>query len=666
MPLPLPVLDDRRWADLVEEGRSLIPLYAPDWTDHNVHDPGITLVELLAWIAEMELYRIDRVPPAHVRKLLALVGSPPRPPRSARSVVALRSAVPRLVPAGTRVEAEDLAGRWTPFRTLAPVTVLPLELRALQTGGPDGFQDLTDRWRRGEEVPLLGEEPAPGAALYLGFDRPLPAGTPVTLWLGLAGGRSGWEERERLIDEARSAAEPCPRPGPVTPCRCGEGEGQGEEGNEDPEAPGQAPPVPPPHPSARTAWEIQVAPGVWRRLDAGAGEVGDETRSLTLDGRVVVAAPAGTAAARVGPVKESLHYLRCRLAGGSFDAPPTLAYVLVHGAAVEQAEAVEEPVGQGNGEPSQRLSLGQPAVQGGTIELQVAENGGSVAWEPRPDFDLSGRAGSHFVLDPQAGVLTFGDGEAGRRLPAGVTVSAAYSSTRGAEGNLPAGRPWRMPGAHVAVEGPMSAAGGAAAETLAEATARSVESLERTERAVTLADYERLALDTPGVRLARAEARANVDPALPCLAATGVVTVIVVPFLPRRRPAPSEGTRRAVARHLGRRRIVGTRIAVAGPRYTEVAVRAAVRPLPGADPAALRERILEALHRLFDPLRWPLGRDVYRSEVLQALDEVPGLDHVLSLELLAEGGEPSCGNVCIRPLGLVAAGRHEIEVEGKP
>jgi hypothetical protein len=44
MPIPLPNLDDRRWADLVEEGRALIPLYASeDWTDHNVHDPGINV-----------------------------------------------------------------------------------------------------------------------------------------------------------------------------------------------------------------------------------------------------------------------------------------------------------------------------------------------------------------------------------------------------------------------------------------------------------------------------------------------------------------------------------------------------------------------------------------------------------------------------------------------
>src|SRR6476619_782724 len=123
MPLPLPNLDDRRWVDLVDEARSLIPLYAPGWTDHNVHDPGITLVELLAWVAEMDLYRLNRVPPSHLRKFLALAGIAPLPPQGARTLLAVRPAagMPRVdLPADLEVEAQDLTGRWIVFRTLEP------------------------------------------------------------------------------------------------------------------------------------------------------------------------------------------------------------------------------------------------------------------------------------------------------------------------------------------------------------------------------------------------------------------------------------------------------------------------------------------------------------------------------------------------------------------
>jgi hypothetical protein len=61
MPVPIPNLDDRTFDDLVREGISLIPAYAPEWTNHNPSDPGITLVELLAYFTEMLIFRLARV-----------------------------------------------------------------------------------------------------------------------------------------------------------------------------------------------------------------------------------------------------------------------------------------------------------------------------------------------------------------------------------------------------------------------------------------------------------------------------------------------------------------------------------------------------------------------------------------------------------------------------
>src|SRR6186997_147750 len=90
MAILLPNLDDRRWSDLVEQGRALIPLYAPEWTDHNASDPGITLMELLAAVAEMDIYRLNRLTDAQKLRLLALLDIRPEPPRPARLVSELR------------------------------------------------------------------------------------------------------------------------------------------------------------------------------------------------------------------------------------------------------------------------------------------------------------------------------------------------------------------------------------------------------------------------------------------------------------------------------------------------------------------------------------------------------------------------------------------------
>lgn len=78
MPLTLPNLDDRTYADLVEEARALIPGLYPEWTNHNPSDPGITLIELFAWLAEMLIYRIDQVPDRHRLTFLRLLNGPER------------------------------------------------------------------------------------------------------------------------------------------------------------------------------------------------------------------------------------------------------------------------------------------------------------------------------------------------------------------------------------------------------------------------------------------------------------------------------------------------------------------------------------------------------------------------------------------------------------
>ena len=72
--IPLPNLDDRSYTDLVEEALALIPSYYPGWTDNNPSDPGITLIELLAWLAEMVLYRLNHIPQKNYKAFVKLVG----------------------------------------------------------------------------------------------------------------------------------------------------------------------------------------------------------------------------------------------------------------------------------------------------------------------------------------------------------------------------------------------------------------------------------------------------------------------------------------------------------------------------------------------------------------------------------------------------------------
>ena len=744
MTLPLPNLDDRRWIDLVEEGRSLIPLYAPEWTDHNIHDPGIMLMELLAWIAEMDMYWLNRIPDHHRRKFLALAGIRPRPPQAARAVlqVHLGPMAPNIpLPAGVIFEGQGPDGQPVPFRALHPVTLAPGRLAAIQYAHEGQFVDLTARWNRGEVLLPLGEDPRPGTTLYLGFDRGLPTDVEASLWFTWASPRTDTAERERIVGEQVRRREDC---GPLETLLACDAEPESTSGTGVP-----SPPLA--HHSVRTEWEYLDAWGRWRRLDPAAGQVVDDTRAFTLDGQVRLTIPMEMGKRRVGRAEGAWYYVRCRVVTGAYDAPPRLQSVAFNGIAVEQSAPIEaatwpihptatlsgpaptagvltgvrfrlnddgeiveldfadeEPrfrvlsytppgaqfgrlrleaawLGTGDGRPHQVFDLPEAPVQASSLRLYTLEADGWHTWEMHDDFDASGRADAHFVLAATEGVITCGDGERGRVVPAGAQIMATYRSTQAEAGNLKAGsvtrladtapnrarllnleaiQPWLA-----GITNLLPASGGTAAETVDQATGRALTRLAQSRRAVTLADYEALALETPGVRSARVAARANLHPGFPCYTAPGVITVIVLPTLPAGRPAPSSGLRQAVAAYLNRRRVLGTRVEVVGPIYREVGVRATVRARAGVNLADLQQRIVTNLNLFFDPLTggpegdgWPFGRDVYRSEVLQVVDETPGVDHVLSLDLLAEGCDPQCGNVCLGPLGLVAAGKHEIEV----
>jgi baseplate J-like protein len=147
-------LDDLRFQELVSEARTRIARHSPDWTEHNVSDPGITLLELFAWFTDILLYRINRIPDRLHLALLELVGVQPAPPRIARAGVRFLldpSTGDMVVPAGTEVAAPRTAGQ-------EAIVFQTTEGLALPAG----------------ELAVNALEPrAPGQALLLGFERPL-------------------------------------------------------------------------------------------------------------------------------------------------------------------------------------------------------------------------------------------------------------------------------------------------------------------------------------------------------------------------------------------------------------------------------------------------------------------------------------------------------------
>src|SRR5262245_35337228 len=108
MPLNLPNLDDRTYNDLVQEALAAIPAHAPEWTNHNPSDPGITLVEMFAYLTELLIYRVDRITDANRLAFLKLLKGLDWTPSPSQSLTEqIRAAVLELREPNRAVTCED-------------------------------------------------------------------------------------------------------------------------------------------------------------------------------------------------------------------------------------------------------------------------------------------------------------------------------------------------------------------------------------------------------------------------------------------------------------------------------------------------------------------------------------------------------------------------------
>src|SRR3954469_13954455 len=196
MPILPPSLDDRSFGDLVDELVARIPAHTPEWSNANLGDPGRTLIELFAWLADTMLYRVNLIPERQRLAFLRLLGNPMRPAAAAAGVVAVtidddRAADSVMLASRTTVKGNGSAS----FETTNELTVLPVSAEAyfkrpLTDGEATDLAPVVDGLR---EVSKLSQSVRPyvttpvfvgGAAEPAGFDL-VSRTIDRTLWFAL-------------------------------------------------------------------------------------------------------------------------------------------------------------------------------------------------------------------------------------------------------------------------------------------------------------------------------------------------------------------------------------------------------------------------------------------------------------------------------------------------
>jgi predicted phage baseplate assembly protein len=631
MTLELQPLDDLRFQDLVTQARKRIALRCPEWDEHNVSDPGITLIEQFASMIEMLGYRIDRIPERLHIALLRLLDIELAPPVAATVDIDFRLAGPAerevTIPAyetevtttpapGERTIAFQISDTFT-IRPLRPVAV------ALRRGGRVDTLAVSQGVCRptGPDRAGFGAAPAPGDGLYLGFAEPLDR-----LMLRIS------------VDASKAW-------------------GAGIDPNRPPlqwEASAK--------PSASQPSQEHWAPARVRRdttkgFNAGGGEI-----DLQM--------PEATAAAQVGG--ERWHWVRCRLAEGDrperrYRRPPLIDSITAHvvGArlpAQHAARVANEELGVSDGTPAQTFHVRLvPALEPGNAEelLEVREQG-SLEWVPWTAVDsfADSRADDrHFRFDPASGRVELGPAilaprrgwvQHGAVPPKAATLRMAfYHHGGGARGNVApdALRVLRkgIPGV-ASVRNDAAARGGVDAETIDVGRQRAELELRTRDRAVTALDFEFLAGEaTPRVARARC-GRPEDGHAIP---------VFVLPAVPDRFPepprplefddlTPEKEMLAQVRTYLDDRRVLGTSIDVQPVRLRGIQVAVNARVERFADPLRVEHEIRRALFRYVNPFGgslddvpegWEFGRAVTDGDLRAVVHTVPRVKRISLLRI---------------------------------
>lgn len=609
MPLDPPHLDDRTFQDVVDETKRLIGRFTPEWTNHNVADPGVALIELFAWMSEMVLFRVNQVPERMYVHFLNLVGIEPFPPSVAHTDLTFWLSAPAdrpvRVPAGTQVAT--VGDEPVVFSTSDEAVVAPPELVAALAGTAAG--QLHDVW---EDLTVPG-----ASALCFPSD---PVATDDALYLGTKASLGGYAVRLDLAARA---------------------EGIGV----DPRNP----------PLAWEAWDGEA----WVACQVES----DSTGGLNKSGSVVLLVPhAHEPLVLAG---ELAHWLRVRLTRPqpgqpTFQASPRIssAHLVGIGVTVPAEHATGVPaelLGRSTGVPGLvlRASSWPVAARRGDEGVVVVDRGRAERWREVPDFSASGPGDKHAVWDSTTGEVRFGpairhpDGivrQHGAVPPDGAEIRVtAYRTGGGARGNVGArtlvslrsGVPFVA-----SVSNARAAIGGVDAESVEEAKVRGPLTLRTGQRAVTASDFEAI------TRQASVEvARARCLPAAQTGSST--VRVLVVPALrsdPRTHRiddfALSGELFDAIADALDARRTIGTAVELGTPYYQGVSVAALVRALPGRPAAMVRQRISDALTRFIHPLTggpdaggWPFDAPLTATAVAQVVEGVDGVLAVDELQL---------------------------------
>jgi predicted phage baseplate assembly protein len=690
MPLSTPALDERSAQDLVDWAKTeLIPKYCPEWTDHNVSDPGVALIEIFAAMTETLLFRVNRIPDRLQSRLLELIGVKRRGPKAAEAEITFYLSAPQpsdvVVKAGTEVATRRKAERpEVVFSTSKPLIIRPAQIKALLTenasgiGRPDHFisHKLNTQQQLSAPISIFPDDkqqqsnrrPDNKDAFYIGFAHD-PSSQLIQIMFTVVGAQ------------------------PV----------------------GLIPDQPP------LRWEAQcMLDGSmlgWQRLspehDPANGFI-DSTRGFSETGRVAFHLPEAMAETTCGGV--SAYWLRCVIDGQQqgvnwYKESPVAVDISAEtwGGTVAASHARlvrDEELGRSDGTPGQAFHLRYAPVLDPEADEQlvVSYAGREELWTKCDDFGGSDEHSRHYTLDPIDATVRLGpalvqpDGTLhrfGTVPPLGSRLRfARYRHGGGREGNLSANELVVLKSAESYIKSARNrgrAHGGEDAQSINDAAIRAPETLRTRDRAVTASDFVTLAQQVRNVSRAFAYApgRQGVGaaPGAP-RPAPGEVVLVVLPVVDAQDGQIPIDKIESLATDLEsnlRRKIIpcltlGTSVRFRAPEIYPVQIELELRVPRGTQASiqsTIEQAITQELYHYLNPYTggparagWPFGRTLRVNEIYGRIQPLLGDAYIQTLKAtLRRGGksqEIRAEIASFPAYGIVCSDVHVVKVQEDP
>ena len=641
-------LDNERYDDIIENARNMIVSIYPKWTDFNYHDPGVTMLEMFAWLKEIQQYYLNKIGPDSIRNFLKLLGLRQHTKKPSRTEVRIRCGEDLIAGKGTKLYAGGICFE-ADDRTYVSSAVITCCI--IRNGSDIRAYDRKEL-SFGGGLRICTFPAGASGEFYVGFDKPLQEGEAHRMYFSLRDqgtvARNPITDPESFIHLVDISAEYYDgliwRPlelrdetfglitsgnmdillgKPHAKCRVGGKEAYfirfSLKGGEYDEVP------------LIRCIEFGLLPVTQRDTKAeyfdlpASGEL-KTFSELSVSGSSQVYLRDADGLFTKAPSFEK--YIDEITGEVTFAVPGTDKAVSVRIVNISQDFLPDTEIGYGMGLPYQEYDLRDRSLEYESFTLMTelpASGGKYIEWKKVGDFSSAGSEDFVYVFDSAAGIVRFGDCIRGM-APEGRIFIVGCSSTLGAEGNVSASKINRIASlddTDTVVYNLRRSEGGCSEETTAECFVRAHRLLSTTETVVTDEDCESFISSVQGLKIEKCRV-IHMDGR-----SSNEITAVVRPYSPDGRGVPCERYIDNIMAAFESRRLLGTRLRIIRPEYLAVTVFADV--LVSRTESDARETVSRTVSEYFDSLRDRFGTKIVYSRLYELIDR---LDCVLNVNML--------------------------------